>query len=245
MPPSARRPGPLQELPLSCFHPIDINVRLAPESPYKSSSKRSRSPSALLSPTKRRILREEGCFGSFSSELRRSSAKERTADQYLPEILRSSRPLDLGSLPKASGGSVRGLDDDANANPFSVAHPRTPRSITPPRELALFPVLAASPSSCCSRTSAGSDETGLAAAPIMIPRELPPSPNRQCFHYPGFDIHRDTHIELLSACSRASVDPSLDSDKEGFKENLPPRKKGEKIGVYNGGRDVLYFEQEG
>lgn len=68
--------------------------------------------------------------------------------------------------------------------------------------------------------------------PTMIPREVPAPPDRQSVHYPGFDVLPDTHIPLLRARSE-SVD-STDSgsetkrDKEGTKENLPPRRRAKK-----------------
>ena len=64
-----------------------------------------------------------------------------------------------------------------------------------------------------------------ATAPLMVPRELPSRPDPQSCHYPGFDVHLDTHIELPSTSSRVRAEPEPDLDKDTVKENLPPRKK--------------------
>ncbi|KAI9507013.1 hypothetical protein F5148DRAFT_1208881 [Russula earlei] len=37
----------------------------------------------------------------------------------------------------------------------------------------------------------------------MVPREMPPPPDRRSVHYPGFDVHRDTHIFLPHTRSKA------------------------------------------
>ncbi|KAI5119510.1 hypothetical protein M0805_002446 [Coniferiporia weirii] len=224
MPPNARRPGPLQELPLACFLPLDTNARPTPASPFKSSSKRSRSPSSLLSPTKRRILREEGYFGTASSESKRGTSKSRAAvGQPCGEVLRSGRRLDFGSLSNPSGSSIHELDD--SANPFHTPRASSQRLVSP-SELPSPSLKSAA--SHRSHTLVGSDRAGTTATPIMIPRELPQRSNRQCCHYPGFDIHFDTHVELPCASARIAVDPGSNQDKDGSKENLPPRKKAKK-----------------
>ena len=61
---------------------------------------------------------------------------------------------------------------------------------------------------------------------------MPAPPDRQSIHYPGFDILADTYIQLPRAGSElvSSADSGSESkrDKEGTKENIPPRRKARK-----------------
>lgn len=70
-----------------------------------------------------------------------------------------------------------------------------------------------------------SSEPFTSTIPLMIPRELPEVSDLQSIHYPGFDIHIDTHIEIPSTRRR---DASPQSDSDSVKENMPPRKKAKK-----------------
>ncbi|KAH8118621.1 hypothetical protein DFH11DRAFT_689858 [Phellopilus nigrolimitatus] len=232
MAPNARRPGPLQDLPLACFLTLDTNLPYVRASPFKSASKRPRSPSALMSPTKRRILREEGLLASFPAGPREkdSPARTRISDQSTSGVLSPGRRLDFGAPSIRSSASTRDLNDEVD--PFSDPQVRSPSVVATPRKLASSPEFSAPPKSSSRRPTVsmnrGSGKFRCSADPILISRELPPSPNRQCSHYPGFDVHYDSYIELPSIASRISADSSSDTDKEGSKENFPPRKKAKK-----------------
>ncbi|KAF7964469.1 hypothetical protein HWV62_7302, partial [Athelia sp. TMB] len=77
-----------------------------------------------------------------------------------------------------------------------------------------------------------SSTSSSATLPTMIPRELPPPPDRQSVHYPGFDVLPDTHIPLLRvrSISVELSDPGNDPkrDKECCKENMAPRRRARK-----------------
>ena len=63
---------------------------------------------------------------------------------------------------------------------------------------------------------------------MMVPREVPPSPDRQSAHYPGFDVFRDTHVELPSSLSSLPL-AGKQLEEDDCKENIPPRKIAKKI----------------
>jgi hypothetical protein len=61
----------------------------------------------------------------------------------------------------------------------------------------------------------------------MVPREMPPRPDRRSVHYPGFDVHQDTHVALPCTRSRARAKAEaarLLQTQEGdsSKENVRP-----------------------
>jgi hypothetical protein len=63
-----------------------------------------------------------------------------------------------------------------------------------------------------------------------ILRELPPPPDLQSAHYPGFLIHQDTHIisdreRSLSVEPESDPGSDTDVDKDGHKENVAPRRR--------------------
>jgi hypothetical protein len=75
------------------------------------------------------------------------------------------------------------------------------------------------------------DESSSSAIPFMIPREIPEISDRQSIHYPGFDIHIDTHTELPSTRRRAQPDSTLQMDLDITKENLAPKRKAKKTAL--------------
>ncbi|KAF8263870.1 hypothetical protein EI94DRAFT_1874052 [Lactarius quietus] len=58
----------------------------------------------------------------------------------------------------------------------------------------------------------------------MVPREMPPLPDRRSVHYPGFDMHRDTHIALpcMRSMTRAREEAARVQEGEAAKENVRP-----------------------
>ncbi|KAL5507949.1 hypothetical protein ACEPAH_5567 [Sanghuangporus vaninii] len=222
---------PLRALPLDCFSHSD-NSPVPRPNPLKSSTKRSRSPSAMLSPAKRRILREEGYLASPSFQMK-SIDYERA---LMGSAYCRSRWDDPGSPMLVDSDSNRGGEGspllDAVAN-------RTRSKTSPPKIVSPSKTQAATSRLSSNRTPASIDRARShvrGAPPLMVPRELPPCPDPQSVHYPGFDIHYDTHIELPSTSSRFIPDPDLDRDKEGRKENLAPRRIAKKLSIpFEGG----------
>ncbi|KAI0304165.1 hypothetical protein BC826DRAFT_1101047 [Russula brevipes] len=61
--------------------------------------------------------------------------------------------------------------------------------------------------------------------PTMIPREIPPLPDRRSVHYPGFDVHQDTHVAVPCTRSKARAKAEMARIQEGgeaAKENVRP-----------------------
>lgn len=164
--------------------------------------KRPLSPSTtLLSPSKRRFLAVEG-------------------------VSLSPRRIPKGTLPPE----------------FLIPH--SPSTNKPPKNRALGPppskqnsqiptTLSPSPQITLSQKHSASVGKGIEPLPtfpdppLLIPRELPPIADRQSIHWPGFDVHCDTHVSNpVSSSSRSSDQASLtnsESDSEKSKENVKPR----------------------
>jgi len=67
--------------------------------------------------------------------------------------------------------------------------------------------------------------TGVAVT--MVPREMPLPPDRRSVHYPGFDVHLDTHIALPCTRSKARVKADaaaarVQEEGDAVKENVRP-----------------------
>jgi hypothetical protein len=253
-----RRPGPLQELPLEHFFPPNPNVPKSPLKLWTGGKRPlSPGAPSTFSPAKRRILNAEGIFSpetlkSPVSLMARSPA--RFADLVRgPDS--PARKLDFG-LPKNHSQSTAGsstvinsaassqFEDDVLTTPTRTSSNTSINTLAPSPEL--LPKSASAPiASSSSLLLDGIPEMDdyfsphprhsavhPSYIPTMIPRELPAPPDRQSVHYPGFDVLLDTHIPLLRARS-ASVDwadfgTDLKRDKEGCKENVPPRRKAKK-----------------
>ncbi|KAJ6490364.1 hypothetical protein C8R47DRAFT_468021 [Mycena vitilis] len=214
---SSRRPGPLKDLPLDNFLPPNPNL---PERP----NKRLHSPS-IFSPTKRRILAEEGIIsgGSVKSSIRRVRA--------FPVSCRSSvdspaKKLDFG-LSKNSPASAR-----SPHNAPTSAMPPTPTRLTRQNT---------TPDAFTSSTSTPADDAqemidyfstpseGISArqAPAsvsQIPRDIPPPVDPQSIHYPGFVVCQDAYI-VTGPAMIVEADTISSPQKEAEKENALPRRK--------------------
>ncbi|KZP07754.1 hypothetical protein FIBSPDRAFT_875192 [Athelia psychrophila] len=245
-----QRPGPLQELPLEHFLPPNPNL---PRSPYKlgKGSKRPLSPGApsTYSPAKRRILAVEGILSpeSLKSPLSAAALYPTRFGDLARGPDSPARKLNFG-LPKNHTESSPGSSTVVHSTPSS--HTNATPTRTKSKSLAPSPVLLSksTASALPALPSDGSEMDDYFSTPqppryntrsstsntlpMMIPRELPPPPDRQSMHYPGFDVLPDTHIPLLRARS-VSVEP-LDMgsepkrDKECCKENVAPRRRAKK-----------------
>ncbi len=239
----------LVDLPLERFlQPVfsdDVNL----PNP-RTGSKRSRSPSlarSIFNPAKRRILEQEGLF---------PPAQSHPSSSTIPHSLRSPHGPFLhafDSPKRAMGPSPAGRSDippsppgdpDALVLPPRVSRRVSPRLSTIPQSNSLpgpTTPTRTSPRKTRSQTSptsttptAPSQRAGLTCTPspmsatklTMVPREMPPPPHRRSVHYPGFDVHQDTHIALPCTRSRAraKADAARLQTQEGdsAKENVRP-----------------------
>ncbi|KAF5358973.1 hypothetical protein D9758_004782 [Tetrapyrgos nigripes] len=204
---------PLRDLPLDRF----ITNPNLPQPSFARPSKRPRSPDrpSQFSPTKRRILADEGVF---------------SPDKTVKSPFRGrpiATPVSLYGVITRS--AAKKLDSGAAKN--SESSGAISRAATPARNLAPSPELSSSaiPSakSTPRREVIGDDyfstpERVIHATPTLLPRELPPACDPRSIHYPGFKIHRDPHIVVLDPVDLESL---LGIEKQGVKENLPPKKK--------------------
>ncbi|KAF7432923.1 hypothetical protein PC9H_004867 [Pleurotus ostreatus] len=219
-----RRSGPLQELPLEQFLPTSSKVR---------PNKRPLSPGApnLFSPTKRRLLEEEGIFTPEKTTKSPFFASRGATPSYFSAVLcgpeSPARKLDFSPSKRTNQeGSSKVTKEEAP-------------SYTSPSVATTSTIIAAEASSDSNHLSAtpfeefSDDESsdfefdssavlGQSRAPNMIPREMPPPPDPQSQHYPGFSIYQDTHI-LIPRASENKTPPS--QEDESTKENIAPRRK--------------------
>ncbi|TFY55952.1 hypothetical protein EVG20_g9125 [Dentipellis fragilis] len=239
---------PLADLPLERFLPAstDANIPRHATSPFKQpgSNKRPLSPTGPtpFSPAKRRILEQEGLLSPPKTPLSSSSSRSsgRFAPTYFHDLVKGpdspARKLDFkpDALQSASAGGSRSPSTPSR----TTRHTSDGRTRTSPRLVAKSSARQASQSpptpqpSSASATPASASAPAPAASPagpststpLMIPREMPPPPDRLSMHYPGFDVHQDTHIPLLRA-SDVMAAPEPAPGKEEEKENLPPRRR--------------------
>ncbi|KAI0921609.1 hypothetical protein AcW1_004469 [Taiwanofungus camphoratus] len=250
-----RRPGPLQDLPLEHFLPLDPNL---PKHPRPNKRPHSPGVTSLYSPTKRRILTEEGIYSphkAVKSPL--SSSRGRFAPSYFDSLIRGpnspAKRLDFGLTKIDSQTSLLADPRILQVVTTKAQRDDTPVSTCPSNNtLAPSPKLLASGSrtksvSCLDGYSDYGDELynydmqscvvpTRATTPVMIPREIIP-PDRQSVHYPGFDIFQDAYILLPdttqcisgsrseTGASESETGSETGRAKEGEKENLPPRKR--------------------
>lgn len=204
MPP---RPGPLCDLPLERF----IDLPFVPATPRRT-HKRPLSPGTpnLFSPTKRRILAQEGVFSP------EKTVKSSIAPSYRALVVHDflsqspARKLDFGRSPQSDSNvaSTSCLLEDCFMDLTPECAPPMPRH---DRHHSLLPIPNASSSNLLSISSS--------------------SPNPQTnTHYPGFDIWVDCDSTFSSMSNRFSLgDPYVsDEDKENLhdnKENVHPKTK--------------------
>lgn len=206
MPP---RPGPLHDLPLERF--IDIPFPPAPTTPQQTYK---RPPSSgtpnLFSPTKRRILAQEGVFSPEKTVKSTIARSDRALAIRGIQRQGLARKLDFGQSPRNGGNvvSTSCLFGDYFAEPAPELSPPSRRC---DHHHSLLPILDASSS--------------------RLPPILPSSPNPQInVHYPGFDVWTDRDLAPSSLSSYSSLDDphTSDEDKENSyddKENVHSRPK--------------------
>ncbi|KAI0004953.1 hypothetical protein BJV74DRAFT_315246 [Russula compacta] len=247
------RPRPrtvLLDLPLDPFLQTlsdDPNIPTPP-----TGSKRSRSPSlarSIFSPAKRRILEQERLFHPSQSRPYPSPSIHslRPPRGALLHAFDGTKCL-LGS-------SLAGLSDglpSPSRHPHAVVPPlpRAPRRISPrlsasPRSKTLPSPTTTTPTRTSPRKTRSSQPqttpptspqrvrraststtTPSPPAPTMVLRELPPPPDRRSVHYPGFDVHLDTHVALpcvrSKARAKAEAAARVHPQGEAGKENVRP-----------------------
>jgi hypothetical protein len=216
-----QRPGPLQELPLESFLPTHPN----PPSKSVRSHKRPLSPGSPnpYSPTKRRILNSEGIFASQKTSKTLTSLGKVSPARFSDVLVGSASPariLDFG-LPKTHGGESAKRPFSTQTQIPSLSSRKTPMSSPYRRVSPTYHIL----SGDSTNTEVSTSSTQLVAVPIVIPRELPPPPDPQSIHYPGFVVFQDTHITIYPADFNPERVPDAETHTDLFKENLPPRRK--------------------
>lgn len=213
---TSTRRAPLEPLPLSYFIPLD-NIPTGSSLGSNPISKRSPSSDLLLSPTKRRILRQEGILNN-SGPRTRSKQSKKTYDYdkitYSPENINAHASIGYNYSHSHSMGSdlfqqaQQTLDEGfrTKSTPSRPPYKASPRLPSKDYEMSYYDT-----------------------SSLSTPRGPPPVPDRQSIHYPGFDVYYDPHASLPSRTSRlATILRSLDLDKEGTKENIKAERKSKK-----------------
>ena len=228
----------LADLPLDLIlNPnSDHPTRTLNQATSLTGSKRSRSPS-LAHPAKRRILAQEGLLLTPRSRLRASTS---THSLSLPYRALLHAPDTLKHLP---GPSLANADPPlltpVHPDSLDLSSPRdsrrtSPRLSTSPNSKSCLSTTTTTPTRASSRkahpqtttTTAGSSSSRSSRhiRDTMVPREMPPPPDRRSVHYPGFDVHQDTHIALpcTRSMTRAREEAARVQEGEAAKENLRP-----------------------
>jgi len=241
----------LIDLPLERFlQPVfsdDVNV---PNT--RMGTKRSRSPSfarSIFTPAKRRILEQEGLFppaqshpssgmilhpprsphGSFLHAFDDPKRTMSTSSTGLGDIL-PSPPGDPDALvlppPRVSRRVSPRLS--TTPQPKSLPAPTTPTRTSPRKTRSQTSPTSATPTASSQRAG----HTSTPSSPMsttkltMVPREMPPPPDRRSVHYPGFHVHQDTHVALPCTRSRARAKAEAarlqTQEGDSTKENVRP-----------------------
>ncbi len=223
--------------------PLDLFLNPTPNLNRQTSftrSKRSRSPSlacSIFNPAKRRILEQEGLVLTTRSRLRTRTSTDSLdlPRRALLHVSETSKRLPGPSIAKGDTPPPTLVHPD----PLDPPSPRAPRrtsprlsasphskscssaTTTPPRS---FP-RKARPETAASGSSSRYSRRTTPSTPTVVPREMPPPPDRRSLHYPGFDVHQDTHIALPSTQSmtrRALEEAARAQEGEAAKENVRP-----------------------
>jgi len=229
---------PLQELPLELFLPPNPNLPGNATSFKSRPNKRPFSPSqsSLFSPTKRRLLHDEGISEKvLKSTL--STSRGRVSPAKFADALRGpnspAKRLDFGVPKDYIEGSRSSSSSASSSSRMTLPEPTSSATLAFSSE---------SKSKSKSKSSVftsipsllydGEDIDDYFSSPRLL-AEIPPLPNPQSTHYPGFIVHHDTHIVLECARS-ASVEPETsmsdscsdtDADQDWEKENNMPRRR--------------------
>ncbi|KAJ3923554.1 hypothetical protein F5877DRAFT_63201 [Lentinula edodes] len=245
---STPRPGPLCEWSLDRFLPSSSNSTQGKLSGNSRPNKRPLSPGgpSLFSPTKKRILTQEGIF--YPEKTMKSPFRGRsTPGGSFSDLLRApdspAKKLEFGSAKPAH--QPLSISDSCEVTSFSsLPRPSTPVKATlNSRSLASSPDLVPK-TNVKSTPRHGFDDDdffstperlhpSLACPPPLAPftllsRELPPPSDPQSIHYPGFVVHQDAHITVLNPTAVESLMKDC-KERDEWKENLAPRKKMKKV----------------
>ncbi|KAF9491363.1 hypothetical protein BDN71DRAFT_1364385, partial [Pleurotus eryngii] len=187
-----RSSGPLQELPLEQFLPNSSKVR---------SNKRPLSPGApnLFSPTKRRLLEEEGIFTPEKTTKSPFFASRGGTPSYFSAVLcgpeSPARKLDFSPSKRTNqGGSSKVAKEEAPSYTSpSVATTSTIilEASSHSNHISATPFEEFTDDESSDFEFDSSEVRGQSRAPNMIPREMPLPPDPQSQHYPGFIIYQD------------------------------------------------------
>lgn len=218
----------------------------------RTGSKRSRSPSlarTIFNPAKRRILEQEGLFPpaqSLPSSSTIPHSIRSTHGVFLHPFDHPKRPIGTSSAGLGDVFPSPPGDPDALVlPPARVSRRVSPRLSSTPQSKSLptpTTPTRTSPRKTRSQTSPGSttpkassQRAGHASTPsspmsatklTMVPREIPPRLDRRSLHYPGFDVHQDTHVALPCTRSRARAKAEAARlqalEGESAKENVRP-----------------------
>lgn len=203
------RPGPLRDLPLDRF--IAVPSTPVPITPRRA-HKRPLSPGTpnLFSPTKKRILAQEGVFSPEKTIKSFIVPSDRALAIHGALGQNPARKLDFGQLPQANGkvASTPPLLEDCFMD-LTSGHSRLPSQRD--HDISLIPMFSTFP-------------------PQLLPIPSSSSNSRTSVHYPGFDvwIDRDSASSLLPSHFSLDSSRALDEDKENSqddKENVHPKTK--------------------
>ena len=219
--------------------PLDLFLNPNSDHPTRSlnlltGSKRSRSPS-LAHPAKRRILEQEGLILSSRSRLRTSTSTHSLNPPHctLLHVPDNSNYLPGPSLAKSDTPLLTSTHPDL-LDPQSPCEPRrtSPRLSTSPNSKSSCSSATTTPTRASPRkahpTTAASSSSSRSSSRhvrrVMVPRAMPPPPDRRSVHYPGFDVHQDTHLALACTRSmtRAREETARVQEGDAAKENVRP-----------------------
>lgn len=255
--------SPLQDLPVEQFLvPPNPNLTVTPSKRHTRTHKRPRSPAApsSCSPVKRRILCEESIVSPtfkspFSSTKSGRISPTRFHDLLLQGPDSPIRKLDFGERDEnveslfPSGMTVSVL---SRQSPRTSPPLRSKATSSGKKRLLRSPVWRTPDSPPVKNKEAGQRSpvsaempTPQLSPPITIPRRVTP-PRRNSVHYPGFDVYLDPHDYVPKAPNTTPIDAGVyfsdrtgdkTSAKEADKENLPPRRRAQKL-VFGGVLEV-------
>ncbi|KAF8913751.1 hypothetical protein CPB84DRAFT_4529 [Gymnopilus junonius] len=251
-----QRPGPLQELPLEHFlQPLNPNVPVS--SKQTIGNKRQLSPGrpSLFSPTKRRILNDEGIHlpeKTIKAPLPSSRTASMTPSVRLSHPDSPARVLHFGLPKNLQGDPQKRPVHKGLAVDMAFIHEPSSSSSRLVSSPELKPKTTPRISTRRSQDAHPQNRTGFEdvhvssssanlVIPSFVPRELPPQTDPGSIHFPGFFVYQDTQVAvyptaMMEANEVCKRDPMVDSDTH--KENLPPRRRTKKLSVVSSASDL-------
>ncbi|CAL1701185.1 unnamed protein product [Somion occarium] len=241
--------------------PPDSNLTVTPSKRTTRSNKRPRSPAvpSSCSPVKRRILCEESLVSPTFRSPFSSNKSGRFSPSRFHELLLQGPDSPVKKLDFGKGEeNVESVFPSGMK--VSVLSRRSPRNTTPLRSAAASKSKASTPKFSSrhptyrtSKSSPGDIKMEDSFSPFIAkapsPRPSPPltiprkvaRPDPHSIHYPGFDVHLDPYDYVPKASATALTDDMDDGSdlpaekakraKEADKENIPPRRRTQKLVV--------------